>query len=199
MDFQDRSVQPQTVASSARTAPVTPTSVSKSKFSDKSKWGRLTGATLVGAVLVLLVALVAFISFSGSANESKYVDTAKLQAVFLQSGQVYFGNVKVLNSNYMVLSNIYYLQTSSSTTATTAANSSVSLVKLGCELHQPYDQMVINRTQITFWENLQANGQVAQAVQTFVKNNPNGQKCTASTSTGSTNTNVQNAGTTTKP
>jgi hypothetical protein len=88
-----------------------------------------------------------------------------------------------------VLTNIFYLQTSSSSTTTTAsANTSVSLVKLGCELHAPYDQMVINTTQVTFWENLQSSGQVAKAVATFEKANPDGQKCSdqsaANTSTG---------------
>jgi hypothetical protein len=58
-------------------------------------------------------------------------------------------------------------------------------VKLGCELHAPFDQMVINRDQVTFWENLQDDGQVAKAVATFKKENPNGQKCAdTSNSTG---------------
>jgi len=198
MDFQDRSTQPQVVAPGVRTATAMPSSVPTKTSSDKGKWSRITGMSIVGAVVILLLALVAFIAFGSSgSNEDKYVDSSKLQAVFLQTGQVYFGKVKVLNSNYLVLSNIYYLQTSSTgtTAAASAANSSVSLVKLGCELHEPYDQMVINRTQITFWENLQDNGQVAKAVVAFVKSNPNGQKCTdQSSSSGSTSGSVQNAG-----
>jgi len=103
------------------------------------------------------------------------------------------------------------LQTSNngSTTSTTAANTNVSLVKLGCELHSPYDQMIINREQVTFWENLQDSGQVAKAVKTFEQQNPNGQKCAdqstsnnASTTNnvqGSTNTTTNNSTTTTKP
>jgi hypothetical protein len=151
---------------------------------------------------------VASIAFSTNDNENKYVDTSKLQAVFLGTGQVYFGNVKALNDKYFVLTNIYYLQTSSSSTSTTstAANTSVSLVKLGCELHQPYDQMVINRSQVTFWENLQSDGQVAKAVAAFEKANPSGQKCTDQSSAASSSSSaVQNAGTanpgttTTKP
>jgi hypothetical protein len=134
-----------------------------------------------------------------------------LQAVFLNTGQVYFGDIKSLNSKYLVLKNIYYLQTSNngSTTSTTAANTNVSLVKLGCELHSPYDQMIINREQVTFWENLQDSGQVAKAVKTFEQQNPNGQKCAdqstsnnASTTNnvqGSTNTTTNNSTTTTKP
>jgi hypothetical protein len=71
-------------------------------------------------------------------------------------------------------------------------------VKLGCELHEPLDQMVINRDQITFWENLGDNGQVAKAVSTFEKQNPNGQKCADQSSSASTNSGntTQNAPTT---
>lgn len=197
MDFQNRSTQPQVVVPGTRPTTTTPLTSTVKKFSDKSKWGRVAIVSLVGGVVGILVAVAVIIAFGGNgANEGKYVDTSKYQAVFLQSGQVYFGKVKVLNSNYLVLSSIYYLQTSSTSATATAANSSVSLVKLGCELHQPYDQMVINRSQVTFWENLQDGGQVAKAVQAFVKSNPTGQKCTDSTSSSSTSTTVQNAGST---
>jgi hypothetical protein len=98
----------------------------------------------------------------------------------------------------MVLTNIYYLQTANGGTASqsTASNSNVTLVKLGCELHEPYDKMIINPAQITFWENLQDNGQVAKAVQTFEKQNPQGQKCADQSSSSSTNSSstTQNAG-----
>jgi hypothetical protein len=37
--------------------------------------------------------------------------------------------------------------------------------------------MLINREQVTFWENLKSDGQVAKAVAEWVKQNPNGQQC----------------------
>lgn len=154
------------------------------------KWARVGSSVLVGAVVVLIIALVAFVGLGGNAPkaESKYVDSSKLQAVFLNTGQVYFGKITSLNSRYVVLTNIYYLQTSSTGTGTEAnANPNVSLVKLGCELHEPLDQMIINREQVTFWENLGDNGQVAQAVATFVKQNPNGQKCADQSTSADTN------------
>ena len=198
MDFSNRSVQPQTPASHAAVGG-SPGTTKRSR-SNRGQWGRVITITLVAALVVLLVALVAFIGFSNNNNdESKYVDTGKLQAVFLNTGQVYFGNIKTLNNRYYVLTNIYYLQTASSSTSTTStASNNVSLVKLGCELHQPDDQMVINTSQVTFWENLQSTGQVAQAVQTFEKDNPNGQKCSDQSSSSSSTTNsVQSAGSST--
>ena len=77
------------------------------------------------------------------------------------------------------------------TGAAANANTSVSLVKLGCELHSPFDQMVINRSQVTFWENLQDSGQVAKAVKSFQDKNPSGQKCSDTASNASTTNNVQ--------
>lgn len=194
MDFSNRSTQPQTASPSAPSA-----SSSTRKKRDNSKWSRIGIAAVGAAVVILIVALIALIGFGSPKSESKYVDTSRLQAVFLNTGQVYFGNIKSLNNKYFVLTNIYYLQTansgSNSSSATNAA-SNVTLVKLGCELHEPYDQMVINSDQVTFWENLQPGGQVAKAVSTFEQQNPNGQKCadqSSSSSTNSTNA-TQNAG-----
>lgn len=167
-----------------------PAPSSKNSKRSRSKWTRVGVVLLGAAVLVLLVALIATISFGGPKSESKYVDSSRLQAVFLNTGQVYFGNIKTLNSNYTVLTNIYYLQSTNNGSNNNSGgntNNNITLVKLGCELHEPYDQMVINSEQITFWENLQDNGQVAKAVATFEKQNPNGQKCADQSSSSSTN------------
>lgn len=188
MDYSNRNVQPQAAAPGAHASAAGSSGSHKKSKSDNSTAARVGKALLAVAVVILIVAV--FVAALGGKNkaESKYVDTSKLQAVFLNTGQVYFGSVKSLNNRYMILNNIYYLQTANSG-SNASANSSVTLVKLGCELHEPYDQMVINRDQITFWENLQDNGQVAKAVQTFEKQNPNGQKCADQSSSSSSTTN----------
>jgi len=193
MDFSNRDVQPQNGSNPASKAFGR---VSKKGGFDKNKWNRIGSVTLLIAVVILLVALIFTVSFGGAKSENKYVDTTKLQAVFLNTGQVYFGNIKSLNSKYFVLTNIYYLQTTNNGTSNANTNANLTLVKLGCELHEPYDQMVINSDQVTFWENLQDNGQVAKAVKTFEQQNPNGQKCADQSSSASTNSgsNAQSAG-----
>lgn len=169
------------------------------KDNNQNKLLRIFSVALGTTVSILVVALLAYIAFSGhnTNNENTYINKSKLQAVFLNTGQVYFGNIKTINSSYYVLTNIYYLQTSnsSSSTSTTAANSSVSLVKLGCELHAPYDQMVINSQQVTFWENLKPSGQVAKAVAAFEKANPNGQTCSSQPTTATNSGNTVNTST----
>jgi hypothetical protein len=112
------------------------------------------------------------------------IDNSVYQAVFLTSGQVYFGKLSLLNTQYVTLTNIYYLQGAGDgknvqelekNIATTQGN--VSLVKLGCELHGPKDQMTINQDKITFWENLKTDGKVSKAIHTYEQQNPAGQKC----------------------
>lgn len=208
MDFSNRNVQSQTSAPGARSAAASGGGLSQSSGGGNSKGkgrnNKLTRIITVLAVVVVAALIIGIIlAIVGSNNndnnkpESNYVETNKLQAVFLNTGQVYFGHIKSLNSNYFVITNIYYLQATSngSSSSSSDKSSNVTLVKLGCELHEPYDQMVINSDQVTFWENLQDNGQVAKAVSQFQKQNPEGQKCADQSSSASTNSgsNAQNA------
>lgn len=160
----------------------------KKQLGGLGSWGamRFVQVGLLFSVTILLVASVWFLALGDKGTaENKYVDSSKLQAVFLNGGQVYFGDINNLNSEYLSMSNIYYLrvnqqvQPNQSTTST--GSNDVSLVKLGCELHGPTDNMVINREQVIFWENLKDDGQVAKAVAEYKTQNPNGQKCDAAT------------------
>jgi len=198
MDYSNRNAQPHTGTPGAATVSQT------RRNRNNDKWTRIGVVAAVVVVVALIIGAILVTSGSNTPNEARYVDTNKLQAVFLNTGQVYFGNVKTLNDKYIVLTNIYYLQTANSSgSASTSSSTSnnVSLVKLGCELHQPYDQMIINRSQVTFWENLQDTGQVAKAVKTFEQQNPNGQKCADQSSSASTTSgsSTQNAGGATTP
>src|SRR5690349_5274799 len=71
---------------------------------------RFASVALLFAVTALLVVLVYFLMVAKNNNESDFVDDSKLQAVFLNGGQVYFGKLEDLNSKYLRMSNIYYLR-----------------------------------------------------------------------------------------
>jgi hypothetical protein len=146
------------------------------------RWGSMF---LLITVAILVAALVASIGLSKTHEQSKYVNESQYQAVFLNGGQVYFGKITALNNKYMTLNSIYYLRVNQTVqpNASTTNSNDVSLVKLGCELHGPQDQMIINADQIVFWENLKTDGQVAKAVAEFQKQNPNGQNCAAAATT----------------
>jgi flagellar basal body-associated protein FliL len=160
-------------------------------------WLRVIWVVLLFAATILIVA-IAFLFYSGGSKEGNFVDKDKQQAVFLTNGQVYFGKIQEVNSKYLSLTNIYYLNVNQQvqpnqkdSNGNSNSQNSISLVKLGCELHGPVDKMIINREQVTFWENLKSDGQVAKAISQWAQQNPNGQKC--ETPAAATNT------TTTKP
>lgn len=190
MDFSNRHPQQQNQTAVTNTQPVSGLNnkANSSKNNSGEKTFKILTAVLTGFVLILLVALVISISFVSNQKESKLVAHNRLQAVFLNTGQVYFGNITTLNNTYYMLTNIFYLQTTTPNgSAATAANARVSLVKLGCELHAPYDQMMINSKEVTFWENLKPTGQVAKAVSAYEKSHPNGQQCTSQSNSAPSN------------
>lgn len=183
MNRGERQVQPTGQAHQATgPAPVTQGAKVQTKSLGSLRGLRLVQVALLFSITILVVAVVAYLSLGGGKkSESSLVDGKKLQAVFLNGGQVYFGNITELNGKFLGMSGIYYLrvnqqvQPNQSTTANSAND--ISLVKLGCELHGPQDSMVINREQIIFWENLKDDGQVAKAVAEYKKSNPGAQKC----------------------
>lgn len=157
-----------------------------------SKFMRIMTVIVVGCASLILILLALNMALGSTVdNESRYIDKKKFQAVFLNGGQVYFGKVRSLNTKFITIDNIYYLRVNGQQTTgsqSSNANQDVSLAKLGCELHGPTDSMVINKDQVLFWENLKDDGQVAKAITTYVKANPQGQKCDTATSTGTTTT-----------
>jgi len=178
MDFR-QTTQPtnRPVSSGSGSASTNKESASK-RFNNNNKWLKGLNVIILLGVAILLAALALAVARSGNDNEFKYVDQNKYQAVFLNNGQVYFGNIDSLNSQYVRLSNIYYLTQSSTGSSSSTTNSNYSLVKLGCQqIHDPYDQMLINRDQVTFWENLNDNGKVVTSIKQFKQQNPNGPDC----------------------
>jgi hypothetical protein len=163
----------------------------------QSKRGRWAGPKwlmfiLLISVVLLLAAVSVYVAIGGVSNESTYIKDKQYQAVFLNGGQVYFGKIRNLNNKYLTMDNIYYLrvnqqvQPNQSTSSTSAQD--ISLAKLGCELHGPDDLMVLNRDQVTFWENLKDDGQVVKAISEYLKANPNGQQCSTTNNQSTTPT-----------
>jgi hypothetical protein len=125
---------------------------------------------LVWFIVIIAVIVVGLFWFNKLPVGSGFVsDNDAYQAVFLTNGQVYFGKLSRTNSQYPVLTNIYYLQVSQGLQPidATVPQPGVSLVKLGDELHGPQDAMFINRDQILFYEDLKNDAQVVQAIKRF--------------------------------
>jgi hypothetical protein len=132
----------------------------------------------VVAILLALVCITVLGWFANKAYAALSADTSvktkQYQAVFLTNGQVYFGKVSNIDSGYVKVTDIYYLQVQqtvqpkdSSAAAASANNQQVSLAKLGGELHGPEDVMYVSRQQVLFWENLKTDGKVAKAISDY--------------------------------
>ncbi len=202
MDFR-QTIQPGASRPAAPApAPVAPVHKEERASSKNSKggkapqWLRILSFVLLVGIAVLLVGVILISTRSSTGDdESKFVDKSKYQAVFLNNGQVYFGNVKSLNESYVRMTNIYYLTQGSTSSSNTSNN--YSLVKLGCQqIHDPLDEMVINRDQVTFWENLNADGKVVSSIKQFQQQNPKGPDCSqVSSQTQASNSSTSAQGT----
>lgn len=138
---------------------------------------------IILSIVIVLVVILAGVGGWFAWNKSQEgktaaIDTSKYQAVFFTNGQVYFGKLQEFNGNYLKLTDIYYLQTQT-TTDTTSSNpqkttpddtgNNVQLIKLGQEIHGPEDTMIIARDQLLFFENLKPDGKVAQSIEKYKK------------------------------
>lgn len=135
---------------------------------------------ILNTVLVVLLIITAIIAsaylamrlLSTSANGGA-VKGSEYQALFLTNGQVYFGHLSGVNSSYVKLKDIYYLQVQQQVqpgqqpAANNQQQPNVSLAKLGSELHGPEDTMYVSQQQVLFWENLKADGKVSQAIKDY--------------------------------
>ncbi len=134
------------------------------KKHDKSKIIMLA----IGVLVIALGFVGGWFVYKSSTNAS--IDSNRYQALFLTNGQVYFGKLQILNSDYVKLTDIYYLQTTNTADKTsTLQNASgsatgVQLIKLGSEVHGPSDEMTINRDQVLFFENIKKDGQVTSSI-----------------------------------
>lgn len=177
MDFSQRTGRPAPTNSDQPSASSAPKKAKKSRSLSNLK---LISVVLLYSITILIAALAiyAFVLGGRDNSEAKFVAPDNYQAVFLNGGQVYFGKITSVNPKYLTLNDIYYLRVNQQVQPGQQANQNdISLVKLGCELHGPQDQMVVNQDQVVFWENLKSDGQVAKAVKQFKDQNPNGLKC----------------------
>lgn len=168
----------------------------------ESPWARYLFVVFVGGLGILLIALIIWLvsGNGGNTSQANYVDDSRYQAVFLNNNQVYFGKISKLNNDYMLLTDVFYLQVNQTNNvqpgqSTNNNNNNLVLQKLGKgELHGPDDTMIINADQVTFWENINNDGKVVDAIKRY-KENPDagGQSTNTNTNSNSnTNTNSNN-------
>jgi len=131
---------------------------------------------IVVLVVVIILGVGSWAVWSNTQNAgATAIDSSKYQAVFFTNGQVYFGKLHTFNNEYMKLTDIYYLQTQSTSDPadsknpqkTTNDQNNPTLIKLGDEIHGPEDEMIVSKNQMLFYENLKSDGKVAQSIDKY--------------------------------
>ena len=136
--------------------------------------------TVLKAFIILVIALLALMVFNFILYSTKsytrltsWINPERYQSVFLTNGQVYFGKVSDINSQTLILEDVYYLkkyqnlQTSEAEEINNSSIDDFSLVKLGGEIHGPEDRMSINLEHVLFIENLEDNSKVVDAIKRY--------------------------------
>lgn len=146
----------------------------KPKNGKKSKFKKVILAILV--VIALSAITFGGLVFTRMQTAAINIDESKYQALFLTNGQVYFGKLHDFSRENYKLNDIFYLQTKTTTTdstnpqkTTSSDAADVQLIKLGSEIHGPDDQMIVNKQQVLFFENISNDGKVAKSIQEYKK------------------------------
>jgi hypothetical protein len=127
---------------------------------NKSRGGTVRLWVVAGIVLLAAVLVMVGCDQAGSHNaEVKF--TTPYQAVLLTNGAVYFGKLQGYGTDNPVLTEVYYVV---STTNADTKQVNNMLVKRGKqELHKP-DRMYLNPKQILFVEPVGTDSRVAQLI-----------------------------------
>lgn len=135
---------------------------------------------LLGAVIAIVIisfgvqyGMAKVKTTSSESSQNLKTNDSSYYAVFLNNDQVYFGHLSGVNDQYITMTDIYYLQLAQSLQSgdqkkidanNPDTKSQISLVKLGQEFHGPKDEMVVNRDNILFYEELKSDSKVIKTI-----------------------------------
>lgn len=117
-------------------------------------------ATLIALAVLMLLVLTVVRLLSPQDSLASAIAPNEYQAVFLTNGQVYFGSLSAPGGDFYYLRHVYYLASRGSLQSGRPAG--VFLKAITTSAHAPQDLMIINRSQISFVENLDPAGKVAR-------------------------------------
>jgi hypothetical protein len=161
MDTHD-SQQPHT----ARPHPVQQTSAAgRGSYAPISRQLRQLLVPIIVIVLLLIGAAVWLVMHQSAAPLGD-----RYQAVYVQTGQIYFGKLKNTDGRYLRLENAYVAKTQDVPANATAeqkaaVSSNVSLAKVSSQVYGPDDTLEIRADQVVFWQNLKSDSKVSQAIE----------------------------------
>ena len=122
---------------------------------------RRTLWTIVVILALILLALAAWgivNALRPSDPLADAINSKDYQAVFLTNGQVYFGKMTAPGGDFYYLRHVYYL------TSPPGGKGGRTLAKLTNDVHGPEDEVIVNRSEILYVENLDPKGKAAQLI-----------------------------------
>ena len=84
-------------------------------------------------------------------------------AVYLDSGQVFYGKKDKPDKNYVTMTNVFYYQPG----VRSAKSGNIRIIKVGTEIHQPQDYVYINKQHIERQEQLSSDSKVVKAIEQY--------------------------------
>lgn len=147
------------------------------------------------AVIAMAIILAAAAMFVQHKQFRNTLPAETYQAVFLSNGQIYFGQLDTLSRSHMHLSDVYYIQETTTVVeepvattelpvdadtvsalgaadevavaeSTPQTQTGLQVVRVGSEIHQPVNELVLNRDHIIMWQNLSPDSQIIDAITT---------------------------------
>lgn len=125
--------------------------------------------------IIVVVVLVLIVGFAGFALNSKALWSQNKQqtfhAVFLNSGQVYFGTIQRQDREYLTLTNVFYVQMVDQQVPAAkegdlpTTTQVPKLVKKGEEFYGPANTIRINRSQVNVIEDLAPDSQILKEIE----------------------------------
>ena len=112
--------------------------------------------------LILILTLMFFVHGCGKSDQKIKIDT-EYKAVFLDNGQVFFGKIEEIGPSYLMLKDVFYVQSEVVQQDKDKKEVRNILVKRGSEWHGP-DLMYITTRHVVVIEPVSPSSRVAQLI-----------------------------------
>jgi hypothetical protein len=117
-------------------------------------------AWILTLAVLALAAAAGFVAWQGWRTQTTPPLANTFHAVLLVNGQAFFGRLRSLDPEFLVLQEVYYIQSRTNPETKQVAN---VLVKRGQEWHAP-DRMIVNRRHVVLLEPVTEGSQVAKLI-----------------------------------
>jgi len=96
-------------------------------------------------------------------TDPKVESSSAFWAVYLDSGQIFYGKKGKQNNNYVTMEDVFYYQPG----VRSANSENIRIIKVGTEIHQPQDYVYVNKQHIERQEQLSSDSKVVKAIEQY--------------------------------